>query len=111
MEIIKNILRKRHAKKTGRTCARCANNCGGKCMRPYDQYMACWHSITRPGFMSKAKVEAWRSKHIEAKPAADLHIPTPAPLTPEQVHQMAMIKATLEEAGKTAKDGGLLGEE
>lgn len=32
----------------------------------------------------------------------------PAPLTPEQEHQLAKIKATLQEAGETARDGGLL---
>lgn len=99
MEFIKNLLRKLYAKRTGRTCARCAYNRRGQCRRTHDQYMACWHSITRPGFMKKRK----------RKPApAPAEFPTPAPLTPEQQHQLAQIKAVLEEAGNTARDGGLV---
>lgn len=99
MEFIKNLLRKLYAKRTGRTCARCRHNRGGVCMRPYDHYMACWHSITRPGFARKRK----------KKPApAPAEFPTPAPLTKEQAYQLAQIKAVLEEAGNTARDGGLV---
>lgn len=102
MNIIKRFLRKLYAKRTGRTCARCAYNRNGQCRRTYEQYMSCWHSITRPGFTRKRKRKA---------PAAPAEFPTPAPLTPEQVHQMALIKDTLEKAGQTAKDGGLLDNE
>lgn len=100
MEFIKHLLRKLHAKRYGRTCGRCAYNRNGQCRRPYDQYMACWHSITRPGFKKR--------KRKPAAPAAEF--PTPAPLTPEQAHQMALIKAALEEAGNTARDAGLVEE-
>lgn len=93
MHIIKRFLRKLYAKRTGRTCARCAHNCGGKCKRPYEQFMACWHSITRPGFRKKRQR------------------PAPAPLTEAQAHQLALIKDALDEASQTAQDGGLLDNE
>lgn len=99
MHIIKRFLKKLYTKRTGRTCARCEYNRNGQCRRPYDQYMACWHSITLPGFRKK------RKRKTNEAPA---EFPKPAPLTPEQAHQMALIKATLEEASQTAKDGGLL---
>lgn len=54
MEFIKHILRKIHAKKTGICCGTCAHqDMLGCCDRSKEEYMACWHSVTRPGWKAK----------------------------------------------------------
>lgn len=104
MNIIKRFLRKLYAKRTGRTCACCAHNCGGKCKRPYEQFMACWHSITRPGF------EYACSMHIEGR-CNEEAIAAPGDMTEEEKYQMGKIVETLQEASETAQDAGLLDNE
>lgn len=87
MTRIKYTLVKLAAKITGRKCSRCAHNHGGRCCHYSGRMFAeCWPSFTRPGFHQAA------------------------PLTAEEQHQLQRIKGTLQEAGDTARDGGLLGE-
>lgn len=101
--MFKRFLTRLWENKTGRKCSRCKYNVAGHCTHPSDEmFTKCWHSITRPGFAGRYERP---SRHIEAKPVADLHV---ADLTPEEQHQLAKIKATLAEAGDTARDGGLL---
>lgn len=89
MEFIKHILRKIHAKKTGICCGTCAHqDMLGCCDQSKEEYMACWHSVTRPG---------WKAK----KAAGDL--------TQEERHELEKIVSALCEAEETARDGGLLG--
>lgn len=86
---IKNILAKLVEKITGKKCTRCRHNCGGTCAHPSDDmFMRCWHGITRPGFEERT---------AEAEE-----------LTDEQQYQLRKIQETLQEAGDTARDGGLL---
>lgn len=88
---IKMFLAKLVEKITGKKCSRCRHNCGGTCAHPSDgMFMRCWHGITRPGYEE-------RPAEIEA-----------AELTEEQQYQLRKIQETLQEAGDTARDGGLL---
>ena len=80
-------------KLAGRQCSRCRHNCKGRCRRSHKAYMKCWHSITKPGF------ERRRAKYLTPETAA---------LTAQERHELQKIKATLAEAGETARDGGLL---
>lgn len=90
MEFIKNLLRKHHAKRTGRECSRCRHNCGGRCAHPSDSmFMKCWHSITRPGFELRQENNAPN-------------------LTAEEQYQLQKIRATLQEAEDAARDAGLV---
>ena len=91
MEFIKHILRKFHARKTGICCGTCAHqDMLGCCDCSKEEYMACWHSVTRPG---------WKAK----KAAGDL--------TQEERHELEKIVSALCEAEETARDGGLLGDD
>lgn len=86
--------------KTGRKCSRCKYNVAGHCTQPSDEmFTKCWHSITRPGFAGRYE----RPVRKVAEP-----VKQGPDLTPEELHQLAKIKATLQEAGDTARDGGLL---
>ena len=79
---------------TGRKCSSCDHNHSGRCCHPYGRmFMKCWQSITRPGWK-------YRPKYLKTD--------TQDQLTTEEQHQLEKIKATLQEAGETARDGGLL---
>ena len=89
MEFIKHILRIIHANNPDIYCGTCAHqDMLGCCDRSKEEYMACWHSVTRPG---------WKAK----KAAGDL--------TQEERHELEKIVSALCEAEETARDGGLLG--
>lgn len=99
---IKEFLTRLVEKWTGRKCSRCRYNCAGHCTHPSDgMYMKCWHSLTRPGYTGRYERPAHWEK--DAEPAQQHH-----ELTQEEQHQLDKIKATLAEAGETARDGGLL---
>lgn len=105
---IKNLLVRLAEKITGRKCCRCAHNCGGVCMHPYEGAFAkCWQSLTRPGFKKKpinlGKLVAMECDGTGAKFTIDT-----SGLTEEEQHQLQKIKEVLKEAGETASDGGLL---
>lgn len=92
---IKYLLTRLVEKITGRKCRRCKHNCNGRCCHPNgNMFMRCWNSITRPGF--------------ERRPGK--YEKTDQELTEEQVYQLAKIQAVLQEAGETARDGGLVEE-
>lgn len=96
---IKSTLVRVAEKVTGRQCKRCRHNCKGRCGHPDGRmFMRCWQSITRPGFEKRPP----RYLRTEDKPA---------PLTPEEQHQLAKIKAMLEQAEDTARESGLLTED
>ena len=119
---IKNLLRRLVEKWTGHSCSRCRYNCAGRCTHPSDgMYMKCWHSITRPGYTGRYERPGhWkeykrREELLAQGRAAAEGIQTgmaaaedPSELTEEELHQLTKIKATLAEAGETARDGGLL---
>lgn len=111
---IKYLLTQAAEKITGRKCTRCRHNCGGYCTHPSDRmYKKCWQSLTRPGFVKRPprylKEEDPRRAAVKAaKAGTEVE---PAPLTPEQQHQLAKIKATLDQAEETAREIGLLTED
>lgn len=90
---IKIFLGKIVEKLTGRRCANCRYNCKGHCTRSKKGYMKCWHSITKPGFDKR------RPRYLSPESAA---------LTAQERHELQKIKATLQEAGETARESGLL---
>lgn len=91
---IKNFLVKLAEKITGRKCCSCAHNKGGKCTHPYEgAFSNCWQSMSRPGFTPRLEGPG-------QEPGADL--------TEEEAYQLAKIQAVLQEAEKTARDGGLV---
>lgn len=90
---IKTYLVNQAEKVTGRKCSRCRHNCRGRCCHPNGRmFMKCWQSITRPGFEKRPP------KYLRQEPE----------LTPQEQHELAKIKTALQEAGETARDGGLL---
>lgn len=89
--------------KTGRKCSRCKYNVAGHCTHPSDEmFTKCWHSITRPGFAGRYERPVRKPKTEEAMESLGTG------MTEEEQHQLAKIKAALQEAGDTARDGGLL---
>lgn len=112
---IKRALTKAAEKITGRKCYLCMYNHRGRCCHPDgEMFLRCWQSITRPGFEKRPprylKVKDEMAQHraarnYEAAKAAEVK---PAPLTPEQRYQLEKIKETLQEAGNTARESGLL---
>lgn len=81
---------------TGRKCSRCAHNYRGKCIhRDGRMFAKCWQSVTRPGF--------------DKRPPKYLRQDTN--LTAQEQHELDKIKQALQEAGDTARCGGLLGED
>lgn len=91
---IKRALQRLAEKITGRRCCCCRYNVGGKCTHPSDaMYMLCWHGITKPGYEKRPPRYLNKDGH----------------LTVEEQHQLQKIKATLQEAEDTARDGDLLG--
>lgn len=118
---IKEFLTRLVEKWTGRKCSRCRYNCAGHCIHPSDgMYMKCWHSLTRPGYTGRYERPARKPKSVEdsldmgRKFSEGLHEGLAAAenlgtgMTDEELRQLAKIKATLAEAGDTARDGGLL---
>lgn len=120
---IKSTLTKAAEKITGRKCTRCRHNCTGRCCHPDGRmFMKCWQSITRPGFEKRPPRYL---KNEEDKRREELLAPgraaaegfkagmavKPAPLTPEQEHQLRKIRAVLEQAEDTARESGLLTED
>lgn len=112
---IKNLLTRAAENITGRKCRRCTHNHRGRCCHPDgNMFMKCWQSITRPGFEKKKprylRVDEWdkhgSDRNYEAAKAG--MAVRPAPLTPEQQHQLEQIKASLEEAAEKARESGLL---
>ena len=78
---------------TGRKCTRCKHNQRGRCCHPNGRmFKRCWQSLTRPGF--------------EKRPPRYL-IPDDK-LTAQEQHELDKIKQALQEAGDTARGGGLL---
>lgn len=111
---IKYLLTKAAEKITGRKCARCKHNCGGCCIHPSDRmFKKCWQSITRPGFEKKPPryLKEQDPRYAAVKAAKATPEIKPAPLTPEQKHQLEKIKATLDQAEETARESGLLAED
>ena len=93
---IKILLRNVAEKLTGRKCSRCKHNRAGHCCHPDGRmFMKCWHSVTRPGFEYSESVACAQAG---------------AGLTAEEQYQLQKIKATLQEAGETARESGLLGD-
>lgn len=87
---IKRFLTRLVEKITGRKCSRCRYNMGGRCCHPDgEMFMRCWHGITRPGYTGRYERQEWD-------------------LTAEEKDQMAKIVTSLQEASKTARDGGML---
>ena len=115
---IKSLLARAMERVTGRKCSRCRYNCKRRCCHPDGRmFMKCWQSITRPGFKKRPprylKIEDEAAKHGTARnyEAAKAGIEVkPAPLTPEQQHQLEKIKATLQQAEDEARESGLLGD-
>lgn len=80
-------------KLTGRKCSRCSHNYRGKCIhRDGRMFAKCWQSVTRPGFEKR-------------KPR---YLRTECKLTTHEQHELGKIKQVLQEAGDTARGGGLL---
>ena len=116
---IKSLLARAMERVTGRKCSRCRYNCKRRCCHPDGRmFMKCWQSITRPGFKKRPprylKAEDKRREELltQGRAAAEgfkagIEV-KPAPLTPEQQHQLEKIKATLQEAEDTARESGLL---
>lgn len=114
----KRFLTRLWENKTGRKCSRCKYNCADHCTHPSDEmFTKCWHSITRPGFagryerpvrkrqeellaQGRAAAEGLQAGMAAAKDTSNL--------TAEEQHQLDKIKTALQEAGDTARDGGLL---
>ena len=95
---IKSTLTRAAEKITGRKCTRCLHNCKGRCCHPDGaMFWKCWQSITRPGFEKRPP----RYLKTEDKSREE-------PLTPAQQHEMAKIKAALQQAEDTARESGLL---
>lgn len=106
---IKQFLRDWYAKRTGRNCASCAHNRGGRCCHPDgNMFMRCWHSITRPGYEYSPGVEGYNNAAAAAEGLVAGIEPSTADLTPEELHQLGKIVETLQQASETARDGGLL---
>lgn len=92
--LIKRLLRMMVERITGHKCGKCRYNCSGRCAHPANwMYMRCWQSITHPGF----------------EPRQPKYLKTDDGLTEEERYQLRKIKYTLQEAGNTAMDGGLIG--
>lgn len=101
--MIKRFLTRLWENKTGRKCSRCKYNVAGHCTHPSDEmFTKCWHSITRPGYTGRYERPV---RMMSAKEAKEF---IATGMTQEEQHQLAKIKATLAEAGDTARDGGLL---
>lgn len=99
---IKNNLVKIAEKITGRKCCRCHFNVAGRCCHPNgNTFMRCWQSITRPGYTERAQYIIG----VDLSQAADME---PGDMTEEEKYQLGKIVESLQEASKTAKDGGLL---
>ena len=118
---IKSTLVRAAEQITGRQCKRCLHNCKGRCCHPDGRmFMRCWQSITRPGFEKRPprylRTEDKRREELLAAGRAAAEgieaglAAKPAPLTPEEQHQLAKIKAMLEQAEDTARESGLLTE-
>jgi hypothetical protein len=81
-------------------------------------FMRCWHSITRPGFEKRPPRylkpadqhrKALRDISRAFSEGFEVGLETaPAPLTPEEEHQLQKIRAALQEAEDTARESGLL---
>ena len=90
---IKKFLAQLVEKITGKNCSRCRYNCAGHCTHPSDsKFRRCWHGITHPGY----------------KPRPGKYEKAAKELTEQEAYQLAMIKHALQEAGDTARDGGLV---
>jgi hypothetical protein len=116
---IKNLLVRLAEKITGRKCTRCLHDCKGRCCHPDGRmFMRCWQSITRPGFEKRPprylKPGTDLNKEVQAPDRyvaqAGMEV-KPAPLTPEQEHQLAKIRTMLQEAEDEARESGLLTED
>lgn len=104
---IKNQLVRLAEKITGRKCCRCAHNCNGVCMHPYEKaFSKCWQSITRPGFVRSESVDYLE---VGKAMAEGFREGMGREMTEEERHQFEKIKDALHEASETARDGGLLG--
>lgn len=118
---IKTYLVNLAEKLTGRKCTRCRHNCKGRCCHPNGRmFMRCWQSITRPGFEKRPPRYLKPGTDLNKEVQTPGHFVTQAgmevkppmePLTPEEEHQLAKIKATLQEAEATARESGLLTED
>lgn len=116
----KRFLTRLWENKTGRKCSRCKYNCACHCTHPSDEmFTKCWHSITRPGYTGRYQRPVRKPKSVEdnmdlgRKFQEGLHeglaaAENPGKLSQEEQHQLQQIKAALQEAGDTARDGGLL---
>lgn len=119
---IKEFLTRLVEKWTGRKCSRCRYNCAGHCTHPSDgMYMKCWHSLTRPGYTGRYERPAHWKEHrhheellAQGRAAAEgiqagmAAAENPGELTQEEQHQLAKIKAALQEAGDVARESGLV---
>ena len=112
---IKSTMTKAAEEITGRKCNRCLHNCKGRCCHPDGaMFWKCWQSITRPGF-EKRPPRYLRYEHTTQtlgratveKTAEGVTVKA-APLTPQQLHELAKIKAALQQAEDTARESGLL---
>jgi hypothetical protein len=120
---IKYLLAKMAERLTGRKCTRCKHNHRRRCCHPDGRmFMKCWQSITKPGFEKKPpryprKPQDRRREELLAPGRAAAEgfkagmAAAQTPLTPEQEHQLQKIKGVLQEAGDTARESGLLGED
>lgn len=110
---IKSTLTRAAEKITGRKCTRCLHNCSGRCCHPDGRmFMRCWQSITRPGFEYSEAVYFARTCGAAAAEGLKAGMEAkPAPLTPEQEHQLAKIRTMLQEAEDEARESGLLTED
>lgn len=96
---------------TGRKCCRCRHNCGGRCAHPSDSmFMRCWHSMTRPGYEPRP-VRLGKVVVKECDGDGITFTTDPGVLTPQEKHELEKIVSSLKEAEKTARDGGLLGDD
>jgi hypothetical protein len=115
---IKSTLVRAAEKITGRQCKHCLHNCKGRCCHPDGRmFMRCWQSITRPGFEKRPPRYLKAGADLNKVQAPGRYAATPgkgnapAPLTPEEQHQLDKIKAMLEQAEDTARESGLLTED
>ena len=109
--IIKTYLALLVEKIAGRKCTRCLHNCGGKCYHTDEMYAKCWSSLTKPGF--EQRPPRYLKDKTGRRPdgfKGPMEV-KPAPLTAEQQHQLAKIKAVLQEAEDTARESGLVSED
>lgn len=104
---IKEFLRRLVEKWTGHKCSRCRYNCAGHCTHPSDgMYMKCWHSITRPGYTGRYERPVRKCPGQPLTLAEGLSLDEG--MTEEELHQLAKIKAALQEAGDVARESGLV---